>query len=173
VKSRRLLEKTGNSCHFIGMSKKAFRIRPYAHQRLKFVVSSHIAGKRQRKFFETKKAAETYVHLKEIELLNHGKEGSLLSMEDRILSQRATEILKPYGKTVLEAADFYAQHLKKIAVSRKVSEVLKELLAARKADGASADYVIGTDKIHPMDTEIAPNDFLLYPASGRRLVLTA
>lgn len=123
------------------MSRKAFQIRPYAHERLKFVVASHIAGKRQRKFFETKKAAETYVHLKEIELLNHGKEGVLFSAEDRVLTQRAAEILKPYGKTVLEAAEFYAKHLKMITASRKVSEVVDELHAARKVDGASTDYL--------------------------------
>jgi hypothetical protein len=123
------------------MSKKAFRIRPYAHERLKFVVASHIAGKRERKFFETKKAAETYVHLKEIELLNHGKEGALFSTEDRILMQRAKEILKPHGKTVLDAAEFYAKHLSLISASRKVSEVVDELHAARKVDGASTDYL--------------------------------
>jgi len=74
------------------MSKKAFRIKPYSHARLKFVVSSHLFGKRQRKFFETKKAAETYVQLKEIEILNQGKEGVLFSTEERVLSQRAAEI---------------------------------------------------------------------------------
>ena len=123
------------------MSKKAFRIRAYAHERLKFVVASHIAGKRQRKFFETKKAAETYVQLKEIELLNHGKEGVLFSAEDRVLTQRAAEILKPYGKTVVEAAEFYAKHLKLITASRQISEVVDELHAARKVDGASTDYL--------------------------------
>lgn len=88
-----------------------------------------------------KKKAETYAELKEIELLNQGKEGVLFSTEDRILSQRAVQILKPYGKTVLDAAEFYARHLKTISGSRKVSEVVSELLAPRAADGLSVDYL--------------------------------
>jgi integrase len=123
------------------MTKKAFRITPYAHERLKFVVSSHVGGKRERKFFGTKKEADTYVHLKEVELLNHGKEGIAFSAVDRALAQRATEILKPFGKTVLDGAEFLAAHLRRISASRKVADVLEELITARKADGMSADYL--------------------------------
>ncbi len=122
------------------MSKTTFSVRAYPHPRLKFVVASHISGKRQRKFFKTKKEAETYAELKEIELLNQGKEGALFSTEDRILSQRAGEILKPYGKTVLQAAEFLAQHLRTITGSKKVSDVASELLAALATDGLSNDY---------------------------------
>jgi integrase len=104
-------------------------------------VSSHIAGKRQRNFFETKKAAEGFVELKEIELLNQGKEGALFSTEDRILYQRAAEILKPFNKTVVDGAEFMANHLTTIKGSRTVSEVVSELLAAHTADGLSADYL--------------------------------
>jgi integrase len=123
------------------MSKKTFRVRPYAHGRLKFVVSSHLDGRRERKFFETRKEAETYAHLKEIELLNQGKEGTTFSTELRVLAQRADNLLRPFAKTVLDAAEFYVQHLRAISGSRKVSEVVSELLAARVADGLSADYL--------------------------------
>jgi hypothetical protein len=57
------------------------------------------------------------------------------------LAQRAAEILKPYDKTVVEAAEFYAKHLRTITASLKVSDVVKELHAARKVDGASTDYL--------------------------------
>ena len=123
------------------MSKKAFRVRPYAHPRLKFLVVSHIDGKRERKFFETRREAETYAQLKEIELLNQGVEGATFSTELRVLAQRAESLLAPFGKTVLDAAEFYAAHLRTISGSRQVCEVVAELLEARKADGLSADYL--------------------------------
>ncbi|MEO6786769.1 MAG: hypothetical protein ABI318_11605 [Chthoniobacteraceae bacterium] len=123
------------------MSKNRFRITPYAHDRLKFVVSSHIGGHRERKFFETKRKAVTYLELKEIELLNQGVEGATFSTELRVLAQRATNILNPFGKTVLDAAEFYARHLQSISSSRSVAEVVRELLDVRKSDGLSADYI--------------------------------
>ena len=83
----------------------------------------------------------TYVELKEIELLNQGVEGATFSTELRVLAQRAANILTPFGKTVLDAAQFYARHLQSISGSRKVSDVIVELLAARSSDGLSADYL--------------------------------
>jgi hypothetical protein len=115
------------------VSKNAFRIKPYAHERLKFVVSSHIESRRQRKFFATRKEAETYAEIKRIELLNQGVESSTFPTELRILAQRAANLLEPFGKTVLDAAEFYASYLRSIASTRRVSEVVCELLAARAA----------------------------------------
>lgn len=123
------------------MGKPSFQINQYAHPRLKFVVSSHLEGRRQRKFFETKREAETYVELKEVELHNQGVEGVTFSTELRVLAQRAATILNPFGKTVLDAAKFYAQHLQTISSSRKVAEVVSEFLATRVADELSADYL--------------------------------
>jgi len=66
------------------VGKPSFQISRYAHPRLKFVVSSHLEGRRQRKFFETKSEAETYVELKEVELHNQGVEGATFSTELRV-----------------------------------------------------------------------------------------
>ena len=123
------------------MGKPSFQISRYAHPRLKFVVSSHLEGRRQRKFFETKSEAETYVELKEVELHNQGVEGATFSTELRVLAQRAATILKPFGKTVLDAAKFYAQHLQTISGSQKVTEVVSEFLDTRADDELSADYL--------------------------------
>ena len=123
------------------MGKTSFQISRYAHPRLKFVVSSHLEGRRQRKFFETKSEAETYVELKEVELLNQGVEGATFSTELRVLAQRAATILKPFGKTVLDAAKFYAQHLQTISRSQNVTEVVSEFLDTRADDELSADYL--------------------------------
>lgn len=123
------------------VAKKSFRIKPYTHERLKFVVTSNLNGQRQRKFFGTKREAETYVEIKEIELLNQGTEATTFSTELRVLAQRAANILQPFGKTVLDAAEFYASHLRSMSSSRSVATVVNELIAAREEDGLSADYL--------------------------------
>jgi hypothetical protein len=123
------------------MRRKSFRITPYAHEQLKFVVSSHLYGRRARKFFKTKAEAETYVQIKEVELLNQGSEAAIFPTHLRVLAQRAAAILEPFGKTVLDAAEYYAKHLQTISGSRKIVEVAEELSLARKADGMSADYL--------------------------------
>lgn len=136
-----MVEKLATVASLLAMRRRTFRITPYAHEQLKFVVSAHLNGRRIRKFFKTKVEAETYVQTKEIELLNQGSEAALFPTELRILAQRADVILKPFGKSVLDAAEFYARHLQTISGSRKVTEVSDELFTARKADGMSADYL--------------------------------
>jgi hypothetical protein len=41
------------------MAKRHFRVKPYKHPRLKFVVRSKVTGKWERRFFQTKAEAET------------------------------------------------------------------------------------------------------------------
>jgi integrase len=53
-----------------------------------------------------------------------------------------TEILRPFGKTLAEAASFYAEHLKSITASRSVAEAASEFQTAAKADGASHRYLL-------------------------------
>src|SRR4051794_27184330 len=88
----------------VATMRSAYRVTEYSHSDrpwLKYVVSSHVAGKRERKFFETKKEAEAYAQRKEIELGNQGREGAAFPTELRILAQRADELLKPFGKTIM------------------------------------------------------------------------
>jgi hypothetical protein len=109
-----------------------FRVRKYKHQKWKFVVRTNITGKWARKFFETKREADTYAQLKEIELLNQGTEGAAFPSDLRVLAQRADTILKPFGKTVLDAAEFYEAYLKTVSNSKTVSQVIAELSVFRK-----------------------------------------
>ena len=44
--------------------RKRFQVRKYAHPRLKFVLNYREAGKRKRKFFETRAEAEAEAALK-------------------------------------------------------------------------------------------------------------
>ena len=122
------------------MGKPAYRIKKYKHPRLKYVVRSKISGKWQRKFFETKAEAQTYVQQKEIELLNQGREGLQFPSWLRIQAQRGQELLQPHGKTISDALDFYVQHLEATRRSAKVSQALDELIKNRKGSGASKRY---------------------------------
>src|SRR5947208_16290354 len=91
------------------MAKPAYRIKKYKHPRLKYVVRSKISGKWERKFFETKAEAETYVEQKGFELLNQGKEGVQFQSWLRIQAQQAEERLQAHDKIILHAADFYVR----------------------------------------------------------------
>src|SRR5262249_31589786 len=59
----------------------------------------------------------------------------------RVEAIECFELLQPYQKTLRDATKFYVTYLKTITGSRKVSEVVADLLAARTADGMSARYV--------------------------------
>jgi integrase len=122
------------------MAKPPFRIKSNKHSRLKFVVRSKISGKWKRKFFRTKSEAQTYVHLKEIELLNQGKEGAMFPTSLRVMAQREAERLNKFSKTISDAADFYLKHLEATERSVPLERAMKELIANRKSSGASQRY---------------------------------
>jgi integrase len=122
------------------VAKKHFRIKPYKHPRLKFVVRSKITGKWERRFFQTKAEAETYAAQKEIELLNQGTEAMAFPTDLRIMAQQAAKQLAQYKKTIADAAAFYLKHLEATERSVKVSQALTELLENRRGEGLSKRY---------------------------------
>jgi integrase len=122
------------------VAKAAYRIKKYKHPRLKYVVRSKISGKWERKFFENKAEAETYVQQKEIELLNQGREAVQFPSWLRIQAQQGQERLQSHGKTISDAVDFYVKHLDATQRSAKVSQALNELIENRKASGVSERY---------------------------------
>jgi integrase len=64
-----------------------------------------------------------------------------MSEEDRLDARQAYEILVDFGSVSLtSAAEFYAEHHRRLAESRNLREVIGELLKAKQADGASARY---------------------------------
>jgi integrase len=122
------------------MAKPAFRIKPYKHPWLKFVVRSKLSGRWERKFFPTKTEAQTYVRLKEIELLNQGKEGATFPSSLRVMAQHGAEKLQLFGKTISDAVDFYFNHLEATKRSVPLRSAMKELIDNRRLSGASKRY---------------------------------
>lgn len=122
------------------VAKSEFRIKAYKHPRLKFVVRSKLSGKWQRKFFTTKAEAQTFVRLKEVDLLNQGREGVTFPTALRVMAQDQSERLKPFGKTLSDAVDFYLRYLEATAKSVSGRQAMDELIENRRGSGASARY---------------------------------
>jgi integrase len=105
------------------------------------VTTPKLGGGRNRRFFKEKAEAETYLQFAKVQQENYGT--AALSIPDalRVEAIECAELLQPFGVTLRDAARFYAAHLKAITGSRKVSDVVADLLAARTADGMSPRYL--------------------------------
>ena len=105
------------------------------------VTTPKLGGGRNRRFFKEKAKAETYLQFAKVQQENYGT--AVLSISDalRVEAIECADLLQPFGATLRDAARFYAAHLKAITGSRKVSEVVADLLAARTADGLSPRYL--------------------------------
>lgn len=121
--------------------RKRFQVRKYKHPRLKYVLNYREGGKRRRKFFETKEAADKESALKIAQFKKHGLEGAEFSSRLRVMAQECIERLSACGKTLKEATDFFLAHVEATEKSCTVAKLVKELNAAKKADGASKRYL--------------------------------
>jgi integrase len=110
-------------------------------QRYYCVTLPKLGGGRKRRFFKDKAEAEEFMRLSEVQQENFGT--AALSMSDalRVEAIECSELLHPYQKTLRDATKFYLAHLKRITGSRKVKEIVADLLAARTTDGMSARYL--------------------------------
>jgi integrase len=108
---------------------------------LKYVVGYREAGKRKRTFFETKEQTESFVAFKNAELKRNGIEHAEFPTALRVMAQNAVEQLNPFGKTISDAVQHYVTFLKASAKSCTAVQLVKELVAAKECDGASARHV--------------------------------
>ncbi len=128
---------------------KPFKIRPYRDPKrphLKFVVNSvtvDAEGKKQRtrSFFETRAAAAGFAQKKAVELANGGLEAVQFPSALRVMASQADAMLKPFGKTILDAARHYLPILQAQNTSCTFSPLKDELVALKKRDGASERYL--------------------------------
>ena len=130
------------------MRQRRIRVRKYSDSNrphLKFVVNHREAGKRKRAFFETKAEADTFAGNRNIELKNSGREGAEFPTALRVMAQECKDALSEYGKTIKQATDFFVVHLKASAKSCTAVQLVDELVAAKKADGASKRHVDDLD----------------------------
>jgi integrase len=122
------------------MRPRKIKVRKYSDSNrlhLKFVVNYREAGKRKRTFFETKDAANSFAAFKNDERQRNGVEHSEFPTSIRVMAQNAVEALKPFGKTIADAVQHYVAHLKANERSCTATQLVDELIAAKKADGVS------------------------------------
>jgi integrase len=101
-----------------------------------------VNGKRRRQFFATEKEARRALKELDIQIRREGEAGLSVSNADRILTLKATALLEPYGKSVLDAARFYADHLATLARDVLIADLATEYLAAKRNAKVSAVYLI-------------------------------
>jgi integrase len=105
------------------------------------VVNYREAGKRKRKFFETKDTASSFAAFKNDERQRNGMEHSEFPTALRVMAQDAVEQLKPFGKTITDAVRHYVAHLKASERSCTAQQLVRELLKAKESDGASESHL--------------------------------
>jgi integrase len=120
------------------------KVRPYRDSKrphLQFVVNTKEGGNRSRQFFETKKAAQTFAQQKDIELLNGGMEAAQFPSALRVMAGEASATLSPFGKTIMDAVNFYLPHLQAMNRTCTFRALTDELLSVKAKDGASSRYL--------------------------------
>jgi len=126
------------------MRRRKIKVRKYTDRNrphLKFVVNHREAGKRKRSFFETEAQAKSFAAFKNAELHRNGVEHAEFPTSLRVMAQDAVQKLKPFGKTIEEATDFFVAHLKASEKSCTATQLVRELLAAKKSDGAGERHL--------------------------------
>jgi integrase len=126
------------------MRKRKIRVRRYTDSNrphLKFVVNYREAGKRKRSFFETEAQAKSFAAFKNAELAKNGIEHAEFPTSIRVMAQNAVEQLKPFGKTIADAVQYYVAYLKANERSCTATQLVGELLKAKEADGVSERHL--------------------------------
>jgi hypothetical protein len=145
-----------------------------------YCVTTPKLGGRNRRFFKEKAEAETFMQLAKVQQENYGT--AALSIPDalRVEAIECSELLEPFGKTLRDAANFYAAHLKAITGSRNVSSRWEVAAKGVWRSPASRDaFFFGPGEAHQLSNNgtedfayyvIADNprhDSCYYPDSGK------
>ena len=133
-------------------ARRKVKVRPYrdkARPHLKYVVGFRQAGKRARKYFETKDAADAFAAFKNVERKTHGVEHAEFPTALRIMARECADALKPYGRTIRDATGHYLAHLEASERSCNAEQLVEELLKAKTADG------IGERHLHDLESRLA------------------
>jgi integrase len=100
-----------------------------------------INGKRQRRFFPTEREAKFELRKLAIQLRQEGEQGFRVPEETRVLAAKATKLLEPFGRNVLDAAEFYLAHLESLATDVRVSALVDEYQETKRKAQFSAAYL--------------------------------
>ena len=137
--------------------------KPATHSRYPWMVDTKEGGRRVRRYFPDFRTATAYADAQNVKLENLGRRIDQLTgaeLEDAIAARRDVEamgfpslaeavrelstaraLLDGTGRTLAEAAREVANRCRAEAASQAVTEAIKELIASKRAGGASKDYL--------------------------------
>jgi hypothetical protein len=95
----------------------------------------------KRETFKNRPEAQTAAEQARVMAKNNGVRAFAIPEDLRTDALAAARVLQPLNATLLEAAKFYADHLRQIRASQKVSVVIKELLSAKEHDNLRPRYL--------------------------------
>ncbi len=124
--------------------RKPFRLREYtdpSRPTLNFIVTFRENGRRKRKFFTTKRDAETFTRNRTLAFQSQGREGAEFPSWLRVMADECNARLHAHGKTLKDATDHFIAFLEASAKSGTVAEIVAELLKAKETDGASPRHL--------------------------------
>jgi integrase len=98
-------------------------------------------GKRKRKFFPSRDAANEWLRERRPELQNQGRAAMGLTDSQRVDAVRALAILEPYGATLTAAAEAFAERAQLLSRTVTFAALRDEFVTAKKADRKSARYI--------------------------------
>jgi integrase len=116
------------------MRRPQLRIVEYRHSATaKYVIEGvRVNGKRKRYFFKTKSDAERELTRLKIKQRKEGENALRLSDSVRVTALEYSEKLKPFGKSIQDACEFYLKYLRDAERSISVSELVAEYLATQQ-----------------------------------------
>ena len=103
-----------------------------------------VNGKRERKFFKTRTAADTYAEQQRIARENMGS--AAFSIDDALRHDAITakQILAPFKATLTEAAKYFVKHARPKGGTKSMIDLVTEMLDSRRKLGRRpstlADY---------------------------------
>lgn len=98
-------------------------------------------GKRVRKFFPTRDAADEWLRGRRGELVVQGRSAVTLTDRERVDATQALAILRPFGASLTQAAQAFAERAKLLSRTVSFAQLREEIVAAKKADRKSSVYL--------------------------------
>jgi len=100
-----------------------------------------LEGKRTRRFFDSKSAAESFLQLKKVEQTNFGVRGVSLTEQARADLLWCEAKLEPFGLGLRQAVEILLPQLKAREHALNVSDAVKRLLESKRAAGVSERHL--------------------------------
>jgi hypothetical protein len=125
------------------MGTRQLRILPYTGKRAcqYYIDGLKVNGKRQRLFFKDEKSAKAKLRELTKKTRKEGEDALALSHDFRVLAAKCSEPLKPFGKTLWAATEFYVEHLEHTKDSVFVSVAAADYQESKKRAKLSAKHL--------------------------------